>query len=90
MSAGHDACHENLSADGSRLPDEDLKLRHYKRGIISMANDGDNANGHEFYISLDKAEYLDGYNTVFGELVEGEETLKHLEEGLTRDGQIKE
>ena len=55
-----------------------------------MANDGDNANGHEFYISLDKAEYLDGYNTVFGELVEGEETLKHLEEGLTRDGQIKE
>ena len=49
-----------------------------------MANDGENANGQQFFITLDRASVLDGYHTVIGELVEGENTLKAIEENLTR------
>jgi peptidylprolyl isomerase len=60
---------DNLSADGTRMPDAAVLLRHYKRGMLTMANDGENSNGSEFMITLDKADMLDGYHTVVGELV---------------------
>ena len=80
---------ENVGAEGVRLPDEDTTVRHYKRGILSMANDGENANGREFYITLGKADLLDGYHTVVGELVQGEETLAEIERNLSRLGNIE-
>ena len=70
------------------MPDENMELRHHKRGILSMANDGENANGHEFFITLDKAGMLDAYHTVFGELVEGEEVLQSAEESVSRLGHL--
>ena len=77
----------NNSADGGRLPDEALTLRHTKRGMISFANDGENANGSEFMITLSEtANLLDGYHSVVGELVEGEEVLKQAEESISRLG----
>lgn len=85
MQGGRADC-ENLSAEGSRLPDAPVQLRHYKRGILTMANDGENSNGSEFMITLDKADMLDGYHTVVGELVEGEDVLKKAEASLTRLG----
>lgn len=51
-----------------------------------MYNDGESSNGSEFMITLDKADVLDGYHQVVGELVEGEEILKQAEEALTRHG----
>ena len=77
----------NQSADGGRFVDENLSLRHIKRGQLTMANDGENANGSEFMITLgSSADVLDGYHTVFGELVEGEEVLSQVEAHLTRHG----
>jgi hypothetical protein len=35
---------------------------------------------------LDKADYLDGYNQLIGELVEGEDVLRQAEEAVTRLG----
>lgn len=79
----------NSSFNGGRLPDEGLHyMRHHKRGQLSLVNDGENANGHEFMITLDKADMLDGYNVVVGELVEGEEVLKQAEESITRLGNV--
>lgn len=80
---------DNASADGSRLPDESLHLRHRKRGTLSFANDGENANGSEFLITLsDTAKLLDGYHTIVGELVEGEEVLAKVEQSLNRHGAL--
>ena len=79
----------NAASDGSRLPDEGLTLRHHKRGIISFTNDGENANGSEFQIALSPtANILDGYHTVVGELVEGEEVLAAAEQSLNRLGSL--
>ena len=38
-------CSSNTSAEGIRIPDEDMTLRHHSRGILSMANEGENCNG---------------------------------------------
>ena len=77
----------NSAANGGRLPDEGLHyMRHHKRGQLTMVHDGENANGHEFMITLDKVDYLDGYHTLVGELVEGEEVLHAAEQSLTRLG----
>lgn len=79
----------NSGADGSRRPDEGLTLRHHKRGIISFSNDGENANGSEFQIALSStANLLDGYHTVVGELVEGEDVLAAAEQSLNRHGSL--
>ena len=74
------------SSNGARLYDENLSLRHYKRGQLTLRNSGDSSNGSAFYITLDKADYLDGYNQLIGELVEGDDVLRQAEETLDRHG----
>ena len=34
-----------ISIYGTKFPDENLKLKHHKRGLLSMANSGPNTNG---------------------------------------------
>ena len=80
---------ENLSAFGVRLQDEN-SLRHFKRGQLTAPNDGENSGGSEFTITFGEAGYLDGYQTVFGELVDGHRVLDALEAGVDRHGQVTE
>ena len=77
-----DACAE------VRHTDENLELRHFKRGQLTMANNGENSNGSEFMITLGKADMLDGYHQVVGELVEGEDVLREAEQSVTRHGTV--
>ena len=81
---------ENLGAFGMRLQDEDMTLRHNKRGQLTLPNNGENSGGSEFTITFGEATYLDGYQTVFGELVEGQGVLDALEAGVDRHGSINE
>ena len=80
---------DNQASDGGRMVDENLNLRHTKRGVISLTNDGENANGSEFVIALsDTANVLDGYNSIVGELVEGQDVLDKAESSLNRHGSL--
>lgn len=65
----------------NQLFDDEIRpaLRHNARGILSMANKGPNTNGSQFFITLAPAPHLDGKNTVFGKLLEGDEVLDELE-----------
>ena len=82
---------DNLAASGTRMLDENLTMRHTKKGQLTMYNTGQNSNGSEFMITLgDTAKVLDGYHQVFGEMVSGEEVLKNVEEAVTRLGTLKE
>ena len=64
-----------------RLFEDEVRpaLRHNARGIVSMANKGPNSNGSQFFITFAPAPHLDGKNTVFGKVLEGEDVLDELE-----------
>ena len=78
----------NEGASDERLADENLELRHHKRGILSMLNDGTHSNGSEFLVTFGQASYLDGYNNVIGEVVEGEHVLTAIEDSCDRQGKV--
>jgi peptidyl-prolyl cis-trans isomerase B (cyclophilin B) len=53
--------------------------KHAKAGTLSMANAGPNTDGSQFFITFGKTSQLDGRYTVWGEVVEGLDTVKALE-----------
>uniref|UniRef100_A0A3Q3VMN8 Peptidyl-prolyl cis-trans isomerase n=1 Tax=Mola mola TaxID=94237 RepID=A0A3Q3VMN8_MOLML len=58
--------------------------------MLSMANSGPNTNGSQFFITTDKADWLDGKHVVFGDLVEGMDVLRAMEAQGTKDGKPKQ
>ncbi|RLV93834.1 Peptidyl-prolyl cis-trans isomerase D [Spathaspora sp. JA1] len=67
---------QSCSIYGDRFNDENFDLKHDKLGRVSMANSGSNTNGCQFFIlNVDKKPPLDGKHVVFGQLVDGFDTL---------------
>lgn len=54
-------------------------LKHNERGIISMANNGTNTNGSQFFITYAAQPALDLKYTIFGHVIDGLEALDELE-----------
>ncbi|PFH32126.1 putative cyclophilin [Besnoitia besnoiti] len=55
-------------------------LKHDRRGILSMANQGKpNTNGSQFFITYSRQPHLNGVYTVFGRLIDGLDTLEKME-----------
>jgi cyclophilin family peptidyl-prolyl cis-trans isomerase len=65
-------------------------VKHSKPGMLSMANRGPNTDGSQFFITFVPTPHLDGRHTIFGEVVEGQDTLKTLEAKGSRSGQPSE
>lgn len=47
-------------------------------GLLAMANGGPSTNGSQFFITFAPTEWLDGYHTIFGEVISGNEVLAQL------------
>lgn len=50
-----------------------------KRGMVSMANNGPNTNGSQFFIIYSPQAHLNSKYTVFGQVIDGFETLDLME-----------
>ena len=70
---------------GGKFEDEFVSsLVHDKKGVLSMANSGPGTNGSQFFICLGPTPHLNGKHTVFGQVVQGMETVDKL--GSVRTG----
>lgn len=81
MVQGGDPTGTGAGGPGYQIPDEfHPGLRHDRPGVLSMANAGPNTGGSQFFITHVATPWLDDRHAVFGEVVEGMDTVNAIEE----------
>jgi len=72
---------------GKYFEDESFNIRHDKSGLLSMANCGPNTNGSQFFITVGMTAHLDGKHVVFGEVKQGMDIVKEIENYGSNEGE---
>ena len=87
MAQGGDPLGNGTGGPGYKYDGEyDPSVRHDKPGLLSMANAGPGTDGSQFFLTFVPTPHLDGKHTIFGEVVEGMDTVKALESAGSRSG----
>ena len=68
----------------------DPGVKHDRPALLSMANAGPGTDGSQFFLTFVPTPWLDGKHTIFGEVVEGMETVQALEARGSQSGQTSE
>jgi len=80
MAQGGDPLGNGRGSPGYRFDGEfDDGVRHDRPGLLSMANAGPGTDGSQFFITFVPTPHLDGKHTIYGEVVEGMDSVKQLE-----------
>jgi cyclophilin family peptidyl-prolyl cis-trans isomerase len=75
---------------GYSFPDEFVPgLRHDAAGVLSMANDGPDTNGSQFFLTLRETNRLNYLHSVFGRVVQGLDVLPRIKQGDTMTVKIE-
>ncbi len=73
---GGDPKGDGTGGPGYQIPDEFTTQKKHLRGTVAMAHSqAANSAGSQFYICLDAAPFLDGKYAIFGQVVEGMDTV---------------
>lgn len=78
MAQGGDPTGTGSGGPGYQFVNEDSELKFDKEGVVAMANAGRDTNGSQFFITFKDSPHLDGGYTIFGEVMEGMETVHAL------------
>lgn len=65
-------------------------VRHDRPGLLSMANRGPGTDGSQFFLTFVETPWLDDKHSIFGEVVEGLDTLGELESRGSQSGRTRE
>lgn len=57
-----------------------------RAGLLAMANSGPNTNGSQFFITTAPTPWLNGGHTIFGEVIDGYDALRKIENARTGRG----
>jgi peptidyl-prolyl cis-trans isomerase A (cyclophilin A) len=90
MIQGGDPAGTGFGGPGYQFEDETKNSPHKfdKPGKLAMANSGPNTNGSQFFITVAPTTWLTGKHTIFGEVVDGQETVDKIT-SLPRNRQDK-
>lgn len=64
--------------------------KHDKAGVLSTANSGPGTDGSQFFITFKATPHLNNRHSVFGQLVEGTDTLKAIEKLGSFNGKTRQ
>jgi len=80
MIQGGDPAGTGFGGPGYQFEDETKNSPHEfdKPGKLAMANSGPNTNGSQFFITVAPTTWLTGKHTIFGEVVDGQETVDKI------------
>uniref|UniRef100_A0A7S1L8M2 peptidylprolyl isomerase n=2 Tax=Neobodo designis TaxID=312471 RepID=A0A7S1L8M2_NEODS len=74
-----------VSIYGAQFDDEAFDFKCDAPGLLAMANRGPNTNGSQFFITCAPCPHLDGKHVVFGRVVRGMNSVRHVEHTPTGD-----
>jgi len=87
MAQGGDPLGKGFGGPGYDYDGEFSKrARHDRAGLLSMANAGPGTDGSQFFLTFVPTPHLDDKHTIFGEVVEGMETVRQLEKSGSSSG----
>jgi len=78
MAQGGDPSGTGAGGPGYQFDNEDSDLVFDKAGVVAMANAGRDTNGSQFFITFGPTPHLNGGYTIFGQVVEGMETVRAI------------
>nr|AAZ66136.1 cyclophilin [Holosticha sp. WJC-2003] len=64
---------------GLKFDDENFRIKHTEKGLLSSANAGKNTNGSQFFVTFAATPWLDGKHVVFGRVEKGYEICQEIE-----------
>ncbi|MBW2715875.1 MAG: peptidylprolyl isomerase [Deltaproteobacteria bacterium] len=91
MAQGGDPLGQGTGGPGYEYDGEySNSARHDRPGLLSMANAGPGTDGSQFFLTFVPTPHLDDKHTIFGEVVEGMETVQELEKRGSSGGSTSE
>jgi cyclophilin family peptidyl-prolyl cis-trans isomerase len=91
MAQGGDPLGKGIGGPGYDYDGEySNSARHDRPGLLSMANAGPGTDGSQFFITFVPTPHLDDKHTIFGEVVEGMETVRQLEKSGSSSGRTSD
>ena len=79
MIQGGDPLGMGIGGPGYQFEDEIVKDLAFDRpGRLAMANSGPNTNGSQFFITVVPTPWLNGYHTIFGQVIKGQKVIEEI------------